>query len=215
MEELELRLTGEAMLCGVLGELLCAEPDFEWLDRLIRAGLFDSIPTTIKTKESHLGLGLLRNWQERQKDGLDCQEYERLRKDYFYLFQGVGIPKATIWESVYFTHDRTLFSQRTLQVRSYYERYGLQIKQKNHEPDDHLGLEMQFISQLTTRALEAIQRGDATEAEVILKDRRSFIECHPLTWVEMWCGAVQENAETDFYKGIACLCVYILKAALS
>jgi TorA maturation chaperone TorD len=213
MKDLELYLTGEAMVFGLLGRLLHSEPDAEEFERLAFAELFNSIPFGADSEESQLGLGLLRQWQDRNKNKFDVGEFERLKKDYFYLFQGVGIPLAAIWESVYFTKDRTVFSTKTLQVREWYKRYSLQVELKNREPDDHLGLELQFVSHLASLAASSIGDKDTERVEKILADQHRFIEDHPLSWANSWCDAVQRNAETDFFKGIAYLSLGVLKIA--
>jgi TorA maturation chaperone TorD len=215
VKDLELYLVGEAMVFDLLGRILYNEPTVEELESLATAEPFNSIPFGADNEESQLGLGLLCQWQNRNKDKLDTGEFERLKKDYFYLFQGVGVPLATIWESVYFTKDRTIFSARTLQVREWYRRYSLQAELKNREPDDHLGLELQFVSHLASLAASAVRDKNAKRMREILADQHKFIEDHPFAWVNLWCDAVQRNAETDFFKGIAYLSYGVLKVAAS
>jgi TorA maturation chaperone TorD len=113
---------------------------------------------------------------------------------------------------VYFSELRLLFGKETLEVREWYGRYGLQLERKNREPDDHLGLELLFVSHLLTLLLQAQGRPDGLSAEAIAGDLREFLCAHPLRWARTWAAAVLGNARSDFYKGLALLVVGALEA---
>ncbi|MBO2519906.1 MAG: molecular chaperone TorD, partial [Firmicutes bacterium] len=40
-------------------------------------------------------------------------------------------------------------------MRNWYARYGLVAEKKGQEPDDHVGLELEFVAHLAGLALEA------------------------------------------------------------
>jgi len=129
----------------------------------------------------------------------ELQQYEEmLREDYSKLFVGPGHLKAPPWESVYRSQERLLFGEQTLAVREFYRSYGLEAKQKNAEPDDHISLELEFMSYLC--------RAGSAEEELSEKYRAGqevFLREHLLTWAPDFCSDVIQNAECRFFRGVA------------
>lgn len=116
-------------------------------------------------------------------------DVEALQQDYLRLFVGLGTPLAPPWESAWASDARLLFQRETLDVRYWYRSVGLEVANLHAEPDDHIGFELEFIGRL-------LDRGDAAAA-------KRFAGEHPRAWASRWCDAVQEHAETDFYRGLA------------
>ena len=50
-----------------------------------------------------------------------------------------------------------IFQEQTLHVRQWYSRFGLQVVKLHKEPDDHIGLELEFVAHLANLALQAIR----------------------------------------------------------
>jgi TorA maturation chaperone TorD len=123
--------------------------------------------------------------------------------DYTKLFIGLDRLSTAPWESVYFNRERLVFQEQTIQVREWYSRFGLQVEKLNREPDDHIGLEMLFISHLASLALQAIENDDQKLIEGTLKAQRDFLTEHLLRWGPAWAKLVKQHAATDFYRGIA------------
>ena len=212
-QELKDAALGETVLFGLLGRLLYKEPTFDEVQALLDNSVFDALPFGGEHPQSAEGLVILQAWQSDNAAGLTAEEFDALKTDFFYLFLGVGKPLATIWESVYFHQTRSLFGPETLKVRAWYSHYGLEIDKKGTEPDDHLGLELLFISHLSRLAYEALEASDDERYEGLSDARRQFIADHPMRWAEQWKVEVLKNARTDFFRGIALLVVGALKDA--
>lgn len=69
-------------------------------------------------------------------------------------------------------------TEETLAVRERYVAAGLVVRQLHRIPDDHLGIELEFLFLLTRLAVEAAQAGDAETVLARLAERRDFIEAH-------------------------------------
>ena len=110
---------------------------------------------------------------------------EKLEQDYLRLFVGLGTPLAPPWESAWASDARLLFQRETLDVRYWYRSAGLEISGLHAEPDDHIGLELEFIGRL-------LEQGDTDAAE-------RFAAEHPRAWASRWCDAVQQHATLPFY----------------
>jgi TorA maturation chaperone TorD len=206
-------LVGQALLFGLLGKTLYADPKQDWLDTLIREEVFTEIPFGIGQVEVERGLAILRSWAKKYPGGITAEEYEAIKADHLYLFTGVGRPLAPVWESIYFSQARLLFQAQTLQVREWYARFGLQIEKFRQEPDDHIGLELSFMAHLATLALRALEAGDEGNFDQAINAQRSFLLEHLLRWSSAWTGLVKQHAKTDFYQGLALLTLGALLAS--
>jgi TorA maturation chaperone TorD len=198
-------LLGEVLMLGVLSKVMQSEPERDWIENLIREDVFSESPLEAKNKDVEAGLSLLRSWSSKNRDGLGEDILLDLRADHTKLFVGVGKPVAAPWESVYFTEERTIFQEQTLQVREWYRRFGLESEKLYKEPDDHIALELSLIAHLAGLGLKALEVKDDTGLEKSLQAQREFLHDHTLRWMKFWSGSVEKHAKTDLYRGVAIL----------
>ena len=196
-------LISEQLVFGLFGKLLFEYPEKEWFDVLVNQGVFDEIPLGEDQKEVQDGMKLLSAWNQTYSDGLTVEGFEAVRDDYTRLFVGPGKVLAPVWESMYFTKERSIFQKETLEVRDWYRRYGVESVKLYHEPDDHLGLELAFVAHLAGLAHAALESGDQEKFQELLTAQREFLSKHTFQWVAGWSALVLEHARTDFYKGVA------------
>jgi TorA maturation chaperone TorD len=142
---------------------------------------------------------------------LSGKNYERLHWDYTRMFIGPANLPAPPWESVYRDADHLHFSKETLDVRNAYRKYNLLSADFGREPDDHIGLELDFMHKLCEKAKEKARIADKTGLVEILKDQKAFLDEHLLRWVPDWTRDVVNSAETDFYRGMGLLLDAFLK----
>ncbi len=205
LDEQKTSLLGEALLCGLLGKALYQELEQAWLEALIRDDVFAESPFGAEQAQIKQGLELLQRWEARNRGGLSAVEMKALENDRLYLMLGVDKVLAPPWESVYFSQDRLVFQKETLQVREWYARYGLQAERLNREPDDHIGLELIFVSQLATRAAQALEQDQPQAAGELLRAETEFLSEHLLRWGPAFAALLKKHAGTDFYRGLGCL----------
>ncbi|WP_407313205.1 molecular chaperone [Desulfosporosinus sp. SB140] len=136
-------------------------------------------------------------------DFLSEENYDRLHWDYTRMFIGPYELPAPPWESAYLNEERLLFQEETLAVRRAYLKYSLVAKEYGHEADDHLGLELDFMYQLSLLALQKINEEDYGGMVEILLDQQDFLDEHLLKWVPDFCQKVEQSAQTKFYQGMA------------
>ena len=202
-EDLRTTLLAELLVLELLSKILYTYPDQKFLQQLYGNDLFQEIPFAGAQGSTVAGLKLLRSWDEGNRNQLGFSILDDLRADYTRLFHNTkGLPISP-WESVYFGKERSLFEKSTLDVRNWYRRFGLRIENQGHEPDDHIGLELAFVSQLARLALVAMEEDDQAKFQNILEAKRRFLVEHPLKWVPLWAMQMQEYGKTDFYRGIA------------
>jgi TorA maturation chaperone TorD len=203
-------LFGEALLFNLLGKLLYSFPDGDWLRSLYSDEVFTEAPFAMQQPEVVKGLELLNRWGN-PPGGIDESMLQDLNADNTRLFYGPGRVLAPLWESVYFTEERLVFQESTLDVRRWYQRFGLEPENLHKEPDDHIALEMAFLAHLASLGVQALEIGEEEECERLLQAQREFAEQHLLKWAAVWCQQVIENTRTDFYRGIA----LIMRGALA
>jgi putative dimethyl sulfoxide reductase chaperone len=212
LEAWKTTLMGETLSFSILGKTLYEDPNNEWLNSLIKENIFSDVPLGENHPEVQQGLKLLQAWTQRNSSGLAISEFEAIRKDHLYLFTGVGKPRASVWESTYFSEGQLLFQKQTLEVREWYARFGLQVEHKGQVPDDHIGLELSFLGHLASLALQSLEKDNHSETEKLLQAQRDFLTEHILRWAPVWAKLVQKHAETDFYKGLSHLAAGMLLA---
>ncbi|MBL8062460.1 MAG: molecular chaperone TorD family protein [Anaerolineales bacterium] len=203
INDLRSTILGESLLFGMLGKILYADLDKNWLETLIQEDVFSEAPFGAEQVEIQRGIELLQRWTNENRGTLELPQFKTLQDDHLHLFIGLGKVIAPMWESVYFSEKKLIFQEQTLQVREWYARFGLQAERINREPDDHIGLEMLFIAHLASLALQAIEQNDETKLNEVLQAQRDFLSEHLLRWGPVWAKLVKQYAATDFYRGIA------------
>ncbi len=198
-------LTGETLAFSLLGRALYGEPDRVWLQSLAADDIFAEAPLGNDQPDVQAGLQLLQEWTMRNREALNDEAFAALAADYTRLFQGPGKVLAPPWESVHSSEERMTFQQQTLDVRNWYRRFGLQAIRLYQEPDDHIGLELIFVSHLAQRGLQALAQNEAAAFEELIAAQRDFLTEHLLNWAALWSKSVHTQAGTDFFRGIALL----------
>lgn len=205
-------LTGEMLLLGLLAKTLYSDPDETWMQSLIDENVFSEVPLGNDEAETKKGLELLNRWTHDQNGRINDASLIQLKADHISLFIGPGKMYAPVWESVYFSEEHLVFQERTLAVRKWYRRFGLESEKGNQEPDDHLGLELGFVARLAALGLRAIEEQEPTRFDQLLTAQRMFLSEHLLQWVPAWAKLVNEHAQTDFYRGVGHLTLGSLQA---
>jgi len=198
-------LTGELLVCGLLAKVLLSIPKRDWIDALLSDDVLSEAPFGTEQAETQIGQKELDEWSINYQNGIDDEGLKDLKIDHTRLFTGMRNLPVVPWESVYFSEERMVFQESTLNVRSWYRRFGLESVDLYREPDDHIGLEISFVGHLAGLALSALKQGNAEEFERVLNAQRDFFSQHLLLWGPLWCSQMVKYAQTPFYRGIAYL----------
>lgn len=130
---------------------------------------------------------------------------DAVRSDYNRLFFGPDRMIAPPYESVHRSDERLVFERETLQVRAAYAEFGLAAPRLNREPDDHLGLELDFLATLCVRAMDALDAGDEATLGHVLDGVARFLAEHLLVWGPTVLSQAAAGARTYFYQGVAAM----------
>ncbi len=182
-----------------LSRIFLDPPDQVLIKHMIEANPFSHWPADSDRPELSRGLDLVTSFCTQ----LTTEQLEVLTLDYTRLFVGLERTLASPYESVFLSEDHLLFEKQTLEVRVTYEKYGLQVPEKNQIPDDHLGYELQFVATLCERLVRAWQSGKQQELKSLQEDLCQFLDQHLRQWLPAFCERVERYGETGFYRGMA------------
>ena len=123
---------------------------------------------------------------------------QTVQVEYTTLFLGPGRPQAPLWESVYTSEEHLLFGPSAFELRKLFRQYGLESRQKYHQPEDHLGYELLLPA-------VASQHLAADRAEVLehrLHEQREFLDRHLLSWLPLLYEAAARSAGPGYYPAL-------------
>lgn len=180
------RLDAFAAAWTALSRLLLRPPLQGDLERVRDAGLLAVWPLD-RDEATVEGLALLEQ---------STEDVTAVRDDFHRLFVGPRVV-AHPWESVHRSEEHLLFDESTMQVRKWYARYALAAPRLNREPDDHIGLELEFLAHLAQLALHHPDRTPQVMADV-----RSFLTDHVAPWAPQLAQLIIDQAHSMFYRGI-------------
>lgn len=116
---------------------------------------------------------------ETQQNLATHQNLETQRKvtgvsvEFTHLFVGPPRPSAYPWETFYRGEGITNgFGHATLEMKQALQEIGLKLDNKNNQYEDHIGIELLYISELCSKGIDAVVA------------HKSFIEAHPLSWID-------------------------------
>ena len=129
-----------------------------------------------------------------------------------FLSQGIdGYSAAYPFESVYTSEKRLLMDSARSEVLAIYRAYGIEKKSSWKEGEDHIALELEFVSIMCDKTIQAFLDGDSEKARELLLAQSNFMEDHLLAWVPMLFTDMRDFAKTKMYLGLSYLTWGFLK----
>lgn len=178
---------------ATLGRLHLQSPDQDTLDQL--HALLDEWPLESKD-DTAFGLDEMRSSFDKGETVAD------IRRDHNLLYGVTASAKVPPYESVHRNQDQLIFDKETLEVRADYRKLGLQAPKLNQEPDDHIGLEFNFIAQSCLRSLDALDQDSTTDASRYYGIGAVFMQQHLLEWAPEMLERAADEADTHFYRAV-------------
>lgn len=120
--------------------------------------------------------------------------------EYTYLFIGPPRPTADPWETMNDpANERHVgYGRATVAMKKLLEEEGLELSNENHQYEDHIGIELLYLSALCDRASAA---SEAAREEYAGK-ARDFIGAHPLRWLPLLRAKVDEQRPQGYYSAL-------------
>lgn len=202
MTDLRARAQALAVAANVVSQLFLAEPTRELL-ALLGEGEGWPIPDAAADDALARAAAWLRG-----RPG-DADLARELRQDHFELFVGPGRGYACPYESVWLSAENMMFDVETYEVRDAFARLGLAAPAQEKEPDDHIGLEFAFVSEIAERL--AVWPDEEVEAlRALLAE---FCAGHLSRFADKVFAGIREHATTGVYAALPALAESVLAEA--
>lgn len=189
--------TAYNLMLSFAGSFILYQPETDCVSDFVEKDLFKKLPVESDNPKFIRAAALLR-----KIDHDHPLDYEEIKNDHLELFGGMGPSLAPPYSSVYMSEDHIMNGPLTMEVQKLYHAYGWKSRFEGKIPDDHLGIQLQFINLLLNKYAEL---DDEVCRKEIRTDLVRFIDSYINPWINDWNKAVQEHAESDFYKGLALL----------
>lgn len=194
MDVLREFVTGVGQDLMMLACLHHAEPSADTLKALHDAGFPDGLGLRLQSKRSQEALALVRDALRLLGREPETGTLDELAADYADIYLSHTL-RASPYESVWFDEEQLERQEAMFQVRAYYHRHGLEAGDWQRRADDHLALQLQFISHL-------LQKGP-TRAD--LTETARFMDDHLLRWLPAFAERVAARCATPFFAGLGLL----------
>ena len=145
----------------------------------------------------------------------DADVLTDLSRDFSGTFIGSGndaYSAAYPFESVYTNPKRLTMSDARDEVLMLYRAAGLEKLESEKESEDHLSYELEFMTILIDRTIEALQKDDEELAVSYLLQQRNFLEDDLLRWYPMMAEEIAKFAKTAFYRGVGLITLGFLES---
>lgn len=189
-------IRAERNILGLLKHIFLKEPSKELLHEL------EKINTITEDDDIDKGFRLIANAIKKNENRLN--EYiEDLSVEFARLFLGPKNPPAVPYASFYLSESKTVMTDVTSNVRKRYLDAGMAVKDLYSTPDDHIGIELEFISYLTEKIIDLYEDGNQAEASKLFEIRNNFIKEHMSLWIPLFVEKILEFSKEIYYKGAA------------
>lgn len=196
-EELQALMEARAFAYRMLANAFLAEPARDQIQALATSGAVSAFPFAEDSEAIQQGMAEVEAYLSDPANAT-AEAHDALLWDYTRMFIGPGKLAAPPWESAYSNEERLLFQEQTLQVRQVFRSYGLVLATAPSNPEDHIGLELDFMYHTCRLAME-----QAPRLVQILNDQQDFLNEHLLAWAPDFAADVVKSANTGFYCGMA------------
>lgn len=134
-----------------------------------------------------------------------------LAVDYARIFLSAGVYDgltAEPYESVFTSEDQLLMQDSRDDTVRIYRQQGIEVDPELHMPEDHLGLELDFLAAMAKRSAGELRQADGAEspdyatAAKTMRVQADFIERHILNWIDDLIEKVDEFAQLPLYPAL-------------
>ncbi|HWI60635.1 MAG TPA: molecular chaperone TorD family protein [Symbiobacteriaceae bacterium] len=200
--ELQAVLEARAFAYRMLANAFLAEPVREQIRSLAATDAVSLFPYAADSEPIAQGVSEVTAYLGDPAGDTDAA-FDALVWDFTRMFIGPGRLAAPPWESAYKTEERLLFQEPTLAVRQVFRAYGLVLATAPASPEDHIGLELDFMYHTCGLALEQAKAGNVAGLEQICRDQLDFLRTHLLSWAPAFAADVVRSSQTGYYRGMA------------
>lgn len=136
--------------------------------------------------------------------GLSIQEaVSQLRCEYAALFLAMSATPVFTSESAYLSNNNCLMQEQRDEVVQAYRAEGFEVSKDFGQPEDHIAVELSFMSRLCALAATSAESGDNEAFLEYIATQKEFYQAHIARWIPDFCQLVQDNPKASFFRPIA------------
>ncbi len=140
---------------------------------------------------------------DRMEKAIQQYSEEDLMIEYARLFVGPYSLVAAPYGSVYLDEGGRIMGDSTMDVINWYEREGLMRSGDCKDVPDHIAIELEFMSFLMRKEMNAVADSDTRSAENYASKRRNFAVALLGSWIPEFCEKIRTGTDNEYYKAIA------------
>lgn len=164
------------------------------------------------SEEVRLAAGKCANFAQGLTDVEHNRAVEQVAVEYTRLFVGPSSPAAPPWETMYRSGNTSVgFGEATFEMRRLLREAGLQLSNENNQYEDHMGIELLYISVRCQRVADALAAGDEAAAEALAIRVRAFASQRPSSWIGAFIDRVEEAFPNGYFSCVLRLSSEMLK----
>lgn len=107
----------------------------------------------------------------------------------------------------------SLYTCRAQDLSDFYASVGVAFKKVNGEPDDHLAIELEFMTILHDRMLNSVHSEDSVME--LMEVQEKFLNEHLLTWIPTLCRELNALTTSPVYSAVSRLLAEFLEYDLT
>lgn len=209
-EAVEVLLSNRTFLYALFHKVFGREPDAELLNILTSDATVESFSLLSET-DGDIMSRAAKFLEEVKADQADPAFVGEVKDEYTRLFIGPTKLVAPPWESVYCGKEGMLFQESTLEVREFYKSFGFLPQGYPRVADDSLALELDFMSRLAAKALEALQTGEEAALKRYVAGADLFLTAHLIVWIPKFMEKMTESPSNVLYPQLCLILEDFLK----
>jgi len=168
------------------------EPSGQIIEALHRCRFQEQLSLLLHGCEGKAALRAFDNAIEHIPDPIDIASLDDLAAEYACVYLRFKY-RASPTESVWFDDDGLERQTPMFQVRSWYHRHGLTSGDWANRPDDHIVLQLEFLTHLFRSARSSTELPDITH----------FMDQHILRWTNLFAAQLKKAEAADYFVALA------------
>lgn len=179
---------------ALLARLNEAPPDGRQLEDLAAVPVGDWFGLRLDTELYRRGVAVTEAALDAMPRPITAAALDELAVDFTNIHY-VNAYRATPTESPWMDKDGLERQQPMFAVAEWYRRHSLAAVNRNLRPEDHLVLQLQFLSHLASHAT----------SKADLAEMAAFMDAHILRWIGRFAERIAARCATPYYAGLVTL----------
>jgi len=161
--------------------------------------------------------------EDRLASAASTEGLESARQEFANLFIVPGPQYVTPYESVFRDTREVagepvkglLMGQPAMDVMQWYRLAALEIAEEYEELPDHIGLELNYLSELCAKEVEFAAEGNTSKLSRAREMQRDFLAGHVVLWVDDLCEKIHQKTRLPYFRMVASMASEVARRDLT